>query len=54
MIRIQTDDGPVNIDAEAKDVTVAGGHLKITRDGVVVAQFRKWDQWYQTEKEDQS
>lgn len=53
MIRVQTEDGPINIDADAKEVTVTAGHLKITRAGVIVAHFRRWEHWHETETEDQ-
>ncbi|MDI3331745.1 MAG: hypothetical protein QJR09_13570 [Micrococcus sp.] len=48
MIRVQTEDGPVTIDAEPKDVTSSAGHLKITRQGVIIAQFRNWQHWHET------
>lgn len=54
MIRIQTEDGPVDVDAQAKDVTVEHHHLKIKRDGVLVAQFRKWQHWHETTEGEQS
>lgn len=51
MIHVQTEAGDVRVDATAKDVTTSAGHLKIHRDGQVVAQFRDWTHWHETEKE---
>lgn len=53
MIRIQTEHGPVDIDAKAEDVTLSSGHLKISRDGTTIAQFRHWDHWHETKTEGQ-
>lgn len=47
MIRIQTENGPVTVDAKAEDVTISSGHLKISRDRTTIAQFRNWDHWHE-------
>lgn len=47
MIRVHTEAGPVDVEAEAKDVAISSGHLKISRDGVTVAQFRSWAHWHE-------
>ena len=49
MIRVLTESGPVELDAEAKDVTATAGHLKIHSRGILIAQFRDWSHWYETE-----
>lgn len=55
MIRVQTEHGPVDVDVDAKaeDVTVSSGHLKITRNGTTIAQFRHWHHWHQTTEGEQ-
>lgn len=47
MIRVQTEHGPIDVDAKAEDVTISSGHLKVSRDGTTIAQFRNWNHWHE-------
>jgi hypothetical protein len=48
MITVHTDHGAFNIDAKAEDVSAAGGHLTLKRDGTTIARFREWLSWHET------
>lgn len=49
MIRVYTEAGPVEVDADAEHVSISGGgRLEVRRDSVLVAQFRRWTHWHET------
>lgn len=49
MIRVETEAGPIDVEAEARHVSITnGGRLEVTREGTVIAQFRRWTHWHET------
>ena len=55
MIRVHAEAGPVEVDAQGANVSItSGGRLEVTREGTVIAQFRRWTHWHEiTETEEQ-
>lgn len=49
MIKVNTANETIEIDADPKNVSIERASLIIRDDkGKTIAQFRKWEHWYQT------
>jgi len=53
MIRVITTDETFNIPGTATDVDTSAGDLKVSRDGQVIAQFRRWLSWHEADEDTQ-
>lgn len=49
MIIVTADTGTYKFDAKPEDVSGSGTTLRIKRDNQIIAQFRSWQNWHESQ-----